>query len=227
MPPKRTCLQRFSVILHALCDLHEQTFRKWAWLYVKELAKLQIVCQIYSFFISNKLQIKLRNRLFARPSTINCWISVDGTDFLIKEPSPFDSSYYSHKFKHADLRYKVCVDSDGNIVWTNGPFPCGEWSDLKIFQLNLRNELGYFEKVVADNGYKDPKCLTPNKLTEECKRLGSLIRARHESLNGRFKNFSVLRQMFRHSRLLHAYCFHAVANATQIMLQTDPLFCIQ
>ena len=37
----------------------------------------------------------------------------------------------------------------------NGPFPCGQYPDLKIFRLGLKNKLEYCkEKVEADDGYR-------------------------------------------------------------------------
>ena len=39
----------------------------------------------------------------------DCLISVDGTDFKIKEPTPFSPMWCSHKFKGAGLHYEVGV----------------------------------------------------------------------------------------------------------------------
>jgi len=64
------------------------------------------------------------------------FITVDGTDFWVPEPKPFNPDYYSHKFNHAGLRYEIgiCIVT-GWIVWINGPFPCGPfpcgaWPDM-------------------------------------------------------------------------------------------------
>ncbi len=63
----------------------------------------------------------------------NCWISVDGTDFRIREPTPFSPKWFSYKFKGAGLRYEVgLLLETGDIVWVNGPFSCGKWIDLEI-----------------------------------------------------------------------------------------------
>lgn len=60
-------------------------------------------------------------------------ITVDGTDFWIQKQAPFDKKWHSHKFKGPGLRYVLGVNIQlGHIVWTNGPFPCGHWSDIKI-----------------------------------------------------------------------------------------------
>lgn len=36
-------------------------------------------------------------------------ILVDGTDFIIHEPSPFSPEWYSHKFRGLGWRYEVGV----------------------------------------------------------------------------------------------------------------------
>ena len=48
----------------------------------------------------------------------------------------------------------VCIQT-GWIVWKNGPFPCGSWSDLKIAREWLVHELLDDDKCVADLGYLD------------------------------------------------------------------------
>lgn len=151
------------------------------------------------------------------------WVSVDGTDFRIQEPIPFDPMWYSHKFKTAGVRYEVGVAvHTGDIVWVNGAFACGPWSDLKIFRADMKHALDPHEKVIADRGYIDESCNYPPG--GEHSRLFSLVRARHETVNKRFKQFGVLSSRFRHHRRLHSFCFHAIANLTQLMMDTEPLF---
>jgi hypothetical protein len=49
-------------------------------------------------------------------------------------------------------------------------------------------------------------------------------RARHETVNGRFKQFNCLGR-FRHDKELHVYCFHAIAVITQIAItHGEPLY---
>lgn len=64
------------------------------------------------------------------------------------------------------------------------------------------------EMTVADEGYRDRNYFIYNKD----------IMARHETVNRRLKQFSVLNQKFRHQRHLHPQCLHAVANLTQLMI---------
>ena len=60
-------------------------------------------------------------------------VSIDGVDFRIMEPSPFSPKWFSHKFRGPGIRYElaICIRT-GDIVWTYGGFPCGEWPDLKL-----------------------------------------------------------------------------------------------
>ena len=79
-------------------------------------------------------------------------MSIDGTDCRIEEPSPFDEKWYSHKFKGPGIRYEVGVAINGNIVWVNGGYPCGQWNDLKIAQHTVLNLLDNGEKVRLQMG---------------------------------------------------------------------------
>ena len=38
-----------------------------------------------------------------------CKITVDGTDFRIQEPGPFNLKWYSHKLKWPGLHYEIGV----------------------------------------------------------------------------------------------------------------------
>ena len=93
-------------------------------------------------------------------------MTVDGADFSIWEPRPYckigSAIWYSPKFKGAGLWYElgVCIQI-GNIDWFNGPYPCGWGPDIKIFNQRLRHLLLPFEKVMADQMYRNcSKCYT-------------------------------------------------------------------
>ena len=110
---------------------------------------------------------------------------------MIDEPAPFCTKWYSKKHNGPGLRYEVCVSIKlGNIVAYNGPFPCGSNPDITIFRKILKGKLMPGERVIADRGYRgDSKTFTPDQFTStQHKRAMSLIRARHETLNGILKN---------------------------------------
>ena len=168
------------------------------------------------------LQILFENRLksglYGHNLARTCKMTVDGTDCPINEPQPFNKKWYSHKFKSAGLRYEVGVGlQSGDICWVNGPFPCGSWSDLKIFKSKLANRLLPGEMVEADKGYPHRKVRTPRNIVSQTdKRAKSKARARHETVNKRFKQWSCLTQNFRHELWKHRLCFEAVVVCTQL-----------
>jgi hypothetical protein len=159
----------------------------------------------------------------ARLSQI-CLVSVDGTDFKINEPSPFDPAYYSHKLKHAGVRYEVCVCiMTGWIVWVHGPFPCGAWPDLRIARSALHDSLLADEMYIADGGYADGNGYgrTPNGLHDFEQRQYATVRAKHETRNSLFKKFGCMEEEWRHPREKHGMAFRAVAHLVQMGIMND------
>ena len=119
---------------------------------------------------------------------------------------------------------------NGWIVWIHGPFPCGEWPDLRILRDSIIHHLDIDELLLADGGYAGDNgnyTNTPtgrNNLTELRK---NKVRARHETCNRRLKQWAVLKQTFRHRLEKHGLCFRAVANITQASLENgEPLFTV-
>ena len=176
-------------------------------------------------------QIKFENRLFCQNGS-RCLISVDGTDFHIYEPTPFWKGWFSHKFNGPALRYEVsiCIQT-GWIVWIKGPFVAGHWSDIKIFQGWLKTKLLPDEFVEADRGYRgDDKMSAPDDDAPSLYHFYSKgnVRARHETVNRRFKQFNCLHHRFRHDKEKHALCFDAVAVLTQLSIQSgEPLYDVE
>jgi hypothetical protein len=126
-----------------------------------------------------------------------CKVTVDGTDCRINEPKPFNPKWYSHKFKGPGVRYEVavCIQT-GWIVWVHGPFACGKFPDLRIARMGVFTQLAEGEMVVADGGYRDGRenADTPTGLNNEMQRMKSIARARHETVNGRIKQFNILKK---------------------------------
>ena len=95
---------------------------------------------------------------------------------------------------------------------------------MKIFRLKLKQRLLPGEKVVADVGYRDERC---SYYTQEQDLSGNwgFVRARHEAINKRLKQFGVLSRVFRHDISRHCDCFYAVANITYVLIKNDgPVF---
>jgi hypothetical protein len=111
----------------------------------------------------------------------------------------------------------------GNIVWINRPYAAGKYPDIKIFRSGLAHFLDEYERVEADDGYigeapqkvKCPGCASNPTENQE---MQNRVRSRHESLNGRLKNWEILKSMYRHDIMEHGNVFWAVAVITQISI---------
>jgi len=74
--------------------------------------------------------------------------------------------------------------------------------------------------VIADNGYKgEITVVTKLQAKNESHRKSMAIcRARHETINRRFKAFQSLQQVWRHDRAKHEHVFLSVVVISQIEL---------
>lgn len=139
---------------------------------------------------------------------------------------PFDKRWYSHKFKGPGLRYEVgiCIQT-GEIVWVNGPFSCGSWPDLRIARNDIIYMLDQGEMILADGGYADDNqfFVIPDNGARGTvvERMKSKARARHETINRRFKQWNVLSRVFRNSVEKHGTVFMAVVNITHMLMALE------
>ena len=170
----------------------------------------------------------------------DCLVSVDGVDFEVNEPYPYDrvwsKRWFSPKFKGPGVCYEICVCIlTGDIVWVNGPFACGLWTDWKIFsEGGLKSCLEEGERVEADDGYEAgyPEFVkTKSGIFHGNHDIRNRVRARHETVNKRLKQFSALSSIFRHGVTKHAVVFDSVTVLTQIsfnrgekLFQTEEYF---
>ena len=162
----------------------------------------------------------------------DCLVDVDGTDFKIADHGPEFSN--SHKYaKKFALRYEVatCIQT-GCIVWVNGPFEADMWSDISIFHCALKSMLAAKEQVEADDGYigKAPEFVKCPMMFDDqtaTKRMQSIVRQCHETVNKSFKQFGVLKNRYRHDIRKHGDVFRAVAVLTEVALENgEPLFSV-
>ena len=90
-------------------------------------------------------QIVFESRLGAHDVLNDCTMTVDGTDFRIpqKGAATKGNAFASHKYAgKSALRYELGVDIlAGNLVWIQGPYPAGKYTDIVIFNKVLRNFL--------------------------------------------------------------------------------------
>jgi hypothetical protein len=82
------------------------------------------------------------------------------------------------------------------------------------------------EKALADDCYRrDVHHFIYPQAFADSAAAQKQVMARHETVNKRLKQFSVLKQEFRHDLAFHATCFYAIANITQISIRNgEPLY---
>ena len=139
------------------------------------------------------------------------------------------NAFASHKYTgKSALRYKLGIDIlAGNLVWIQGPYPAGKYTDIKIFNKVLRNFLEPGERVEADEGYRGHpdkiKCPGNDANPAENRGMQGRARARHETLNGWLKNWGILSQVYRHDIMRHGDVFRACAVLTQLTVENGEL----
>ena len=156
---------------------------------------------MYSLMIilSFVIQVLWENRLHHSTPGSTHFVTVDGTDLRINETLPFSSKWYSHELHAAGVRYEVAVSiKEGHIIWVKGPFPCGEWPDIKIFRKYLKHALLPNEHVEADHGYsgEPEKIDTPDEPMAFSRETKKMLHSRHETENNRFKQWGCLSVCF-------------------------------
>jgi hypothetical protein len=163
----------------------------------------------------------------------DCTMTIDGTDFRIPQKgiAKKGNAFASHKYAgKSALRYELGVDIlAGNLVWIQGPYPAGKYSDIVIFNKALTHFLEPGERVEADKGYRGYpekiKCPANDANPAENRGMQGKARARHETFNGRLKTWGILSQVYRHNIMSHGDVFRACAVVTQLTVANgEPLF---
>jgi hypothetical protein len=137
---------------------------------------------------------------------------LDGIHYLIDEPRPFSTSYGSHKFgKNAALSYEFVVSTiKPKLVWLNGPFPGGTHDQTMFKNGGLKQAVEKKQRdrnndfrLIADDGYFSLASLDTLSFRNEfdpreISYYKDRALSRHESFNGKTKNFRCLTTKFRH-----------------------------
>jgi hypothetical protein len=126
-------------------------------------------------------------------------ISVDGVHCTTNEPIhptlSKNPKYYSHKHKHVALTYELGISVyENKLLWIKGPKPASK-HDISVYQEELKNKIPAGKRALGANGYHgEPNTIsTPNSHdSPELCQFKSHDRARHETFNGRIKNFKCL-----------------------------------
>ena len=174
--------------------------------------------------------------------TSSCYI--DGINCYMKEQAVADPADYSHKLNRAGRRYQVvsCLGIPQMCLVSAGA-ACGTKNDIQMALEILPQILGPGEKVAADSGYvghpnvlmtpTDIRKVVPKHLMSgsevatslsKSNRMLKVIGSRHEIINKRLKDFSILNSRYREKdRLFHDSIFLAVASVTQYNLREKPI----
>lgn len=172
------------------------------------------------------MQISFEERLTdAQPGQL-AFSSIDGVDFRVLEPIPFDKDYFSHKFKAAALRYEIGISlKTGHIIWKFGGYPAGAYPDLKLARELYVHQVIQGELTFADDGYQDEQYFILPRHTNA--KGHKFIMSRHETVNKRIRHFKILKNTFYHDLEKHQKCFYAVTNITALIIKfEEPLFSI-
>ncbi|KAJ3328597.1 hypothetical protein HDU76_009666 [Blyttiomyces sp. JEL0837] len=198
-----------------------KTYRKWVWDVTMRINNLDLIDFEYRHINWDGMD----------PSGY-----VDGIDCLVQETRTNgvpDKGDYSHKNKHACLRYVIVSCSGASLTcYQGGGVPAGSNNDLSLARETIVRMLHPGKRLAADKGYRgDPNFITPfptatamsdPKFKRHNEELHAMA-ARHETLNGRIKIFNVLTAVFRGDRWKHNIIFGACCQLTQISLPSQPL----
>jgi hypothetical protein len=166
----------------------------------------------------------------------DCLMTIYGTDFRVPQKGlpKKGNAFASHKYAgKSALRYELGISIfGGNLVWIQGSYPAGKYTDIIIFNKVLTNFLEPGERVEADDGYRGhaDKIKCPKNDANPTKNLAMQGRARvrHETFNGRLKNWGILSQVFRHHISLHGDDFRTCAVLMQLAIDNgEPLFWVE
>jgi hypothetical protein len=112
------------------------------------------------------------------------------------------------------------------MVWWNGPYLPGDYTNNMIFQDALASELEPGERAETDWGYlhSAPFYTMVPYGTEDPARseMTARVRLHHETCNNRLKNWNILAVLYRHDVQRHQNYFGAVAALVQLSFVDEP-----
>lgn len=128
------------------------------------------------------------------------FVLIDRTDCLVLELSPSSSWRYSNKFRRPRLRYERRVSHESiEIVWVYGPFLCGMWTDVNIFEEKMVLAFPATKTVVSVGGYRQTPCITENNVTDLDNSFNLQITASHKICIARIKQYNLVGSTIRES----------------------------
>ena len=166
-------------------------------------------------------------------------MSIDGVDFNIWEkPSErynVDSSLCSFKSNHGAWRYLIALSVwESKCVYIYGPVKAGAVNDLALWRLDLKQRMSELvnKLAICDRGFQTSEpdevhLLAPPSTAdpEDLALFKTRARQRHETFNGRLKDFKILQDVFRFDADKHGSVVRAVVVRVQYQMESgSPLF---
>lgn len=170
-------------------------------------------------------------------------VSVDGVDFNVTEKKHpifnVDAEMFSEKHNHAGLRYLIALHLwEPRCVFVDGPVKPGRTNDLAHFRQGASESLKQKMLLlpgkigVADRGYQTSKpnetgliAISSTTDPPDLRQFKSRARSRHESFNGRLKNFKILDDTFVYTIAKHKVVVEAICVIVQYQMDNGaPLF---
>jgi hypothetical protein len=120
------------------------------------------------------------------------------------------NAFGSHKYAgKSALRYELGIDIlVGNLVWIQGQYSAGKYTDIKIFNKVLRNFLEPGERVEADKGYRGHPDKSESGGESDDAGEGEGTSQDAERLA---EELGILSQVFRHHITMHGDVYRACA----------------
>lgn len=170
--------------------------------------------------------------------------SVDCTDMKIAEKRRhyhlnIDKRLFSKKTASAALKYEIVLSvTESKCMSIVGPFPASR-PDMALFRdytkgkmLETPGGMGIMDAIYKPGANQPDEIdlmAIPNSVDpEDLKVFKSRVRCRHETFNGRIKNFSFLRCPYRGTNFeQHGECFRAICIIVQYQMDNGaPLFSV-
>jgi ABC-type ATPase with predicted acetyltransferase domain len=128
------------------------------------------------------------------------------------------NAFGSHKYAgKSALRYELGIDIlVGNLVWIQGQYSAGKYTDIKIFNKVLRNFLEPGERVEADKGYRGHPDKSESGGESDDAGEGEGTSQDAERLA---EELGILSQVFRHHITMHGDVYRACAVVSQLTVE--------
>ena len=237
LKPQDKTMRGFKKYLHAHYWLWTRPKNRFISMSHFKLSEKEVSGQVLWYWIGLIARLKTRKIIWHegldKPNGPRIIISVDGTDFKIWEPSKGqfnrDPSWCSSKMKASAVRYELALDIwSSKLVWINGPFKSGSFNDIRIFKGKLMQKIKDGKRGIADRGYAGVElkiCIPSSRDPPHVRNFSSRVRCRHETFNGRIKNFSSMEQTWTHGVDKHKIAVEAVCVIIQYQMDNGaPLF---